>query len=56
MQLGAINPKQTPIGAVSAGDFDFTPFETRIKAIETKQNYLLIGIALLLILTLLKNK
>lgn len=56
MQLGAINPNKNTMGAVSAGDFDFTPFETRIKAIETKQNYLLIGIALLLLLTLLKNK
>ena len=56
MQLGAINPKQTPMGQIVANDLDFTPFETRIKAIEMKQNYLLIGIALLLILTLLKNK
>ena len=56
MQLGAINPNKTQMGAVSANDFDFSTFETRIKGIETKQNYLLIGIALLLILTLLKNK
>lgn len=56
MQLGAINPKQSTMGAVSANDFDFSAFETRIKSIEQKQNYLLIGIALLLLLTLLKNK
>jgi hypothetical protein len=56
MQLGAITPKQTPLGQIAANDLDFSPFETRIKAIETKQNYLLIGIALLLLLTLLKNK
>lgn len=56
MQLGAIQPKQYAMGAVNASDFDFSGLETRFKAIETKQNYLLIGIALLLILTLLKNK
>lgn len=58
MQLGAIIPNQNskPIGIVNSNDFDFSPLEKRLGAIEDKQNYILIGLAILLLLTLLKNK
>lgn len=56
MQLGALNPKRNNIGAVNSNDFDFTPIEKRLGAIETKQNYILIGLLILLLITLLKNK
>ena len=56
MQLGALQPKQNTIGQIAMNDLDFTPIEKRLGAIETKQNYILIGLLLLLLLTLLKNK
>lgn len=56
MQLGAINPSQKAIGQIAMNDLDFTPIEKRLGAIEAKQNYILIGLLLLLLLTLLKNK
>lgn len=56
MQLGAINPNQKPIGQIAMNDLDFTPVEKRLEALEAKQNYILIGLLILLLVTLLKNK
>jgi len=55
MTLGGINTNK--IGYVPAveSDFDFSALSKKINSIEQKQNYMLIGLLLLLILTLTKK-
>lgn len=53
MNLGGIDNRK--VGAVSESDFDFTALQNKINSIEQKQNYMLIGLLLLLILNLTKK-
>ena len=53
MTLGGLDKRK--IGAVSDTDFDFSALSNRVQSIEQKQNYMLMGLLLLLILTLTKK-
>lgn len=53
MTLGGLDTKK--IGAVTDSDFDFTALQNKVHSIEQKQNYMLVGLLLLLILTLTKK-
>lgn len=53
MQLGAIEPK-TNNNPISASELDFSPLESRLKAIEQKQ--MMIIVALVVIAFLILNK
>jgi hypothetical protein len=43
------------MGKVSEKDFDFSPMEERIGAIENQQKYIMIGLAILILLILMKK-
>jgi hypothetical protein len=53
MMLGGLN-KDNRIG-VTENDFDFSVLQNDVKSIKQQQNYLLIGLAILLILILTKK-
>jgi hypothetical protein len=55
MQLGAVDTKKMGYVPVVESDFDFNSLSKKVNLIEQKQNYMLIGLLLLLILTLTKK-
>ncbi len=57
MTLGGIETKKmgyvpSPVGE---NDFDFSTLSKKVNSLEQKQNYMLIGLLLLLVLTLTKK-
>ena len=55
MQLGAVDTKDIRYVPTVESDFDFSTLSKKVNLIEQKQNYMLIGMLLLLILTLTKK-
>jgi len=55
MQLGAVETKDIRYVPAVESDFDFKALSNKVNSIEQKQNYMLIGLLLLLILTLTKK-
>lgn len=55
MNLGGIDTKKMGYVPAVESDFDFSALSRKVDSIDQKQNYLLIGIALLIILTLTKK-
>ena len=53
MTLGGLDTKK--IGVVSDTDFDFSALQNKVNSIEQKQNYMMVGLLILLILTLTKK-
>lgn len=54
MQLGAIEPK-TKENPISATELDFSPLESRLKAIEQKQMIIIIALIIIAFLILKKK-